>query len=83
MTCFMQLCFRLLVYSYMVRENMHGMTLVYTKRGGDHTPYYTPTNIGMVTGGIRGMEMAAVRSLHDMLVVTVFQIIGIATYGEG
>ena len=39
--------------------------------------------MGMITGGTRGMEMAAVRSLHDVLYATVFQIIGIATHGEG
>ena len=59
------------------------MDCVHTQQGGDHNPYYTLTKIGMVTGGTRGMEMAAVRSLHEVLHATVFQIIGIATHGEG
>ena len=36
----------------------------------------------MVTGGTGGMEMAAVRSLHDVMHATVFQIIGISTFNN-
>ena len=39
--------------------------------------------MGMVTGGSVSMEMDAVGSLHEVLHTTVFQSIGIATYGKG
>ena len=39
--------------------------------------------MGKVTGGSVSMEMAVVRSLHDVLHAIVFQIIGIAIHGKG
>ena len=59
------------------------MACAYSQQGGDRNPYYTSTKRGIVTWGTGGMEMAAVSSLHDVLHVTVFQIIGIATHSKG
>ena len=56
----------------MVKENTSRMAHVHTQRGGDHNPCYTPTKIGMVTGGNGCMEMAVVSSVHDVLYATVF-----------
>ena len=68
----MQQYFKLLVYPHMVKENTSRMAHVHTQRGGDHNPCYTPTKIGMVTGGSGCMEMAVVSSVHDVLYATVF-----------
>ena len=49
----------------------HGFC-IHNQRGGDHNPCYPRTKMGMVTGGSGSMKNAAVRSLHDMLLATVF-----------
>ena len=47
--------------------------------GWYHNIYYALIKRGMVMGGSGDMEMAPVRSLHDVLYEIVFRIIGIAT----
>ena len=47
------------------------------------SPTTTTTKMGMVTEGSGSMEMAVMRSLHEVLHATVFQIIGMATQGKG
>ena len=78
----MQQCLRSLVLAHMARANTSHMTWMHTQPGGDHNPCYTSTKMGMVTGRSGSMEMAAVSSLHDLLHITVFHIIGMATQGK-
>ena len=59
------------------------MACAYSQQGGDHNPYYISIKMGIVTWGTGGMYMAAMSSLHDVLHVTVFQIIGTTTHDEG
>ena len=51
--------------------------------GWYHNIYYALIKRGMVMGGSGDMEMALVRSLHDVLYEIVFCIIGIATKDKG
>ena len=64
----------------MAKANTSHMACMHSQRGGDHNPCYPCTKMGKVTGGSVSMKMAVVRSLHDVLHATVFQIIGIATH---
>ena len=63
----------------MVRENTSDMICMHNQQGGDHNPYYTPTTMGMITGGGSSMEMAVVHSLYDVLHEAVFHIISMST----
>ena len=49
------------------------MACVDTQRSEDRNSSYTPTKIGIVTGGGGSMEMAAVSSLHDAAIGIVTQ----------
>ena len=82
MTYCMAGCLRSLVWPQGARSNTSDMAYMYTQRGGDHNPCYTLTKIGMVTGGIASVEIGAVRSLHDLVHATVFQIIVMVTQNK-
>ena len=83
MTCCIQRHFISLAWPHRTKENTICMACMHKQRGGDDNPCYPRTKMGKVTGGSVSMEMAAVGSLDDVLHTTVFQIIGIATYGKG
>ena len=63
------------------KNNSHiHMTCMHTQRGADHNPCYTPNKVGTVTGGTGSMGIAMVRSIHDVLYASVYQIIGMTTH---
>ena len=66
-------------YPHMTSKNISDMTGMYTKRDVGHDPYYTPTQIGTVTGGNGSMEMAIVCILNTALYSVVLHINGIST----
>ena len=83
MTYYMQRYFLQLVLSQWIRANTSHMACMDAQRGGDQNPYETPRQISMVTGFFGGIEISTMRSLHDVLHATVFQIIDMATQLQG
>ena len=65
------------------RANTSHMARMHTQWVGGHNPCYRPTKMGTVTGRSCSRELAAVRSLHDILHVILFHIIGVATQDKG
>ena len=66
----------------MASKNTSDTDRMHTLWGRNHNPCYIPIKMNMVTGGSGSMEIAAMRSLHDVLHATVIKIIGIATQGK-
>ena len=56
MIYYMQRCFISLLWPHRTRENTSAVADVDAKQGGDHNPCYTPSKIGMVSGGGDIME---------------------------
>ena len=66
----------------MAKSTTSDMAHVHIQWGVDHNPCCTPTKIGMVAGGSRSMEMAALCLWHGELHAAVFHIIDVITQGK-
>ena len=80
----MQRYFVSLLYPHLARAHTSDMACVDNQQGGDHNPDSPHhQNRYVVIWGSGSMEMARVRSLHDIFHSKVIQIIVIATQGKG